>query len=859
MEFLIRYLQNEQKNLYLYTMEYNLSIIIIIAIAIISGMGWVIYQFRFLSVRKNYAKEKSKELLYIQIKLPLKNDSDNKDHVQNMKQNCEVMTQLYKNFYAIYDKWRKEKKFFNNYISMEMLVEKEMIKFIMGVPQDHIETLEKIISSFYPGAVIDPIQSPKILDAGKFIYGWYFTLSKSNAYPLKTYETFEADPMDSIISAFSRVESDEKLSLQILVSPLDESWQKTLRKQIKELQEDKEWFSWLKFLWDIFSLQTKKDDKKNDKPEDKMSKFSSQQSGDLEKKWEDELFQVMIRAIAITPQESRAEKIINDLARSLNQYNYIGLNTINFKKAWDMIHFAKSTVERIFFYDQWDRSNMRNIDKKTILNIKELSWIFHFPDSRFNKNPRIKRQKFKIIAAPDNIPTEWMLIWHNTFAWVKREIRIKEKDRFRHFYCIGQTGTGKSTLILVQAKEDLKAWNGFCIIDPHGELCESILSYYPKERIEDLIYFDLADTHYPIAFNVFSAEDDDEMDVVVNDLVEMFVGMYGEEIFGPRIQDYFRNAALLLMAQPDGGTMVEIMRLFTDDAFLHIKLRNVRNPVVRTWREKTYLAMWKQQREEMIPYFQAKFGPFTTGSYIRNIIWQPKSAFNFYEAMNQKKIILCNLSKGLVGEINSQLIGRMVAIQIKLAALKRAKQLETARTPFFLYVDECQNYISKSFESVLSEARKYKLWLTLVHQYIEQLKSAGLGGSIDLTKAVFGNVGNMFIYKVWAPDAEFLEKEFSPEFSQNDLVNIDNGKGIFKMSIDNQATRPFSMTPIFPYTPVTNTEEKKNIIKQISALKWWTKRELAEKEIFYRVGIGITKKSQNTLENNNEVDDSSEN
>lgn len=475
---------------------------------------------------------------------------------------------------------------------------------------------------------------------------------------------------------------------------------------------------------------------------------------------------------------------------------------------------------------------------KMIFNIKELSSIIHFPTFKFNKNPRIARQKYKIVPAPDNMPTEGMHIGYNTYGGIKKKVMLQFKDRFRHVYVIGQTGTGKTTLLYQMAIEDIKNGNGLCYIDPHGDVAEQLLQHIPKERIDDLIYFDLSNTEYPIAFNPLHADGDDEMDVVTNDLIEMFVSMYGHEIFGPRIQDYFRNACFLLMEQPEGWTLLDIMRLFTDPAFAETKIRNLKNPVIAARWNKTYKAMGDREKAEIIPFIQAKFAPFTTWVYIRNIIGQLDSSFNFYEAMNNNKIIICNLSKWLAGEINSQLIGRMVAMQIKISALKRAAMAEKDRKPFFLYVDEFQNYVSKSFESILSEARKYRLWLAVAHQYIDQLKEAGLGGEVDLSKTIFGNVGTIFALKVGAPDAEFLENEFSPEFSKQDLVSMDQFMGIMKMSIDSQQSKPFTFKPLNPYEiPVINTPEKLAIIKQISALKRGVKRELVDKEIFYRIGV----------------------
>ncbi len=801
----------------------------------------------FSSIYKKHRREQATKLRYIQVKIPksvtTKSGDDWGDTIKDMKQNMQIMNQIYKNFYSIVEDKRFHRKFWHNYISMEMFIEKEVIKFIMAIPEEHIDNMEKLISSFYIGAVVDPIDQPKLLEAGKYMAGGEFVLTKDNAYPLKNYESFEADPMDSLLSAYSKVLNDEKMCLQILISPLDEDALKELRKQSKRIKDGKnKGFMWL-LLKDIRRgiVSANTDSKDAPKDEEKKNDLTQQQTGDLDKKTEDEIFAVKIRALVTSPDPKRPERIIEDLARGFSQYSYIGLNALKFKKAKKIQEFAKEFINRVFRSDNGTIRNLYRRNKKMIIGIKELSSIIHIPNAKFNRNPRISRQKYKIIPAPDNIPTEGILLGYNTYAWIKKEIRIlsNNDDRFRHTYIIGQTGSGKSTLMLTSLLEDIRLGNGFCVIDPHGDLVEFVMKHYPKEKIDDLIYFDLANTDYPIAFNPLDGtENEDERDVVTNDLVEMFVSMYGEEIFGPRIQDYFRNACFLLMEQPEGGTLIDIMRLFTDDAFAESKIRNVTNPVIAARWNKTYKKMGDREKAEIIPFIQAKFWPFTTGTFIRNIIGQPKSSFNFFDAMNQKKVILVNLAKGLTGEEPSKIVGRMVTMQLKLSALKRARLDPKERTPFFLYIDEFQNYVSKSIESILSEARKYKLGLIIAHQYIDQLKQEWLWGNLDLSKTIFGNVGNFFIHKVGAPDAEFLEKEFWPEFSAIDMVNGDTFRAVSKIVVNNQPTRPFSFTTRVPYgDPILNIPEKVEIMKQISALKWWTKRELVDKEIYFRVGV----------------------
>ena len=819
-------------------------IFIWILVCIILWYSWLnLYRVFFLSKKREHRKEQAHGLRFLQVQIPKNavarsSDIDAKDHIQSMKQNIELMNQVYKNFYAVFDDSWKNKRYGNNYISMEIVVEREVIKFFLWVPKEFLITVEKMISSFYTWAIVEQVKQPKLLDSGKFFAWWEFVLTKNSVYPLKTYESFEADPMDSILSAFSNISKEEKVWIQILVEPLHEDWLKKMRKKADDIKEGKE----TKGFWDFIKKVWNSDKPDSSEKEAKKKKhnFSQQQLWDFDKKMDDELFLVKMRTIATSPDRNRPKKIIDDIARLFNQYNYIGLNTVKFKKAKNLRKFAKHYVLRLFYSDGTLMDDLRTFKKNTILNIKELSSIIHFPHWRFNQNPRIAWQKFKIVPAPDNLPNEGIVVGYNNYWGVKKEIRITDSDRFRHIYILWQTGTWKSTIMLTQAIDDMENGRWFTFIDPHGDAIEILLKHFPKERIDDLIYFNLWDTSYPIWLNPLEVdpEDSDEKDVVTNDLVEMFIQMYWPEIFGPRIQDYFRNACLLLMDQPEGWTIVDIMRLFTDDAFAEAKMRNLKDPVVASWWNKTYKKMWDREKAEIIPFIQAKFGPFTTGVYVRNIIWQPKSAFKMYDAMQQKKIILLNLAKGISWEETSKLIGKIIAMQVKLSALKRARIAEEDRVPHYLYVDEFQNYVSASFESILSEARKYRLWLVVAHQYTDQLKQEWLWWNLDLSKTIFGNVGNMFVYKVGAPDAEFLSKEFEPEFNQTDLTSTEKFMGACKISINNQQTRPFTFKAKIPYDlPAKNSPEKVQIIKQISALKWGTKRELVDKEVYYRVGV----------------------
>ncbi|MCR5412430.1 MAG: ATP-binding protein [Patescibacteria group bacterium] len=535
--------------------ELIIALMSILIASLVMGLGYLIY--KFIKIRKNikHRKKQAENLRFIQVRIPKNavarnSDIDAKDHANSMKDNIALMNQVYKNFYAIYEKDLEDGKLGNNYISMEILSEKEVIKVIMAVPKDHIFTIQKMISSFYSGAVVQLIEEPKLLDFGKYYAGGEFKLTKDSVHPIKTYEAFEADPMDSILSAFSSVSREEKLCLQIIVEPLSEDWLKKMRKKCEEVKNDDGLKGFAKF-WNRLT----KDQKKQEEEKEKTIKhnFSQQQLGDFEKKMDDELFHVKIRALAVSPEKNNPNKIISDLTRLFNQYNYMGLNSFKFEKTDNLPKFTKDFVMRSLIPNCSILKQMFSKEETNILNIKELSSMIHFPHGRFNLNPRLAWQKYKIVSAPDNLPNEGLTVGFNEFAGVKRAIRITDKDRFRHVYILGQTGTGKSTIMLYQAIDDMNNGRGFTFIDPHGDACEFLLKHYPKERIDDLIYFDLGNTQYPIGLNPLEVdpENSDEQDVVTNDLVEMFIQMYGPEIFGPRIQDYFRNACFLLMDQPE--------------------------------------------------------------------------------------------------------------------------------------------------------------------------------------------------------------------------------------------------------------------------------------------------------------------
>ena len=469
------------------------------------------------------------------------------------------------------------------------------------------------------------------------------------------------------------------------------------------------------------------------------------------------------------------------------------------------------------------------------------------------RSVKISEQKKRIWLK---VFKDWSLVGVNVYRNKFTPVYIKRKDRSRHHYIIGKSGWWKSVLLWFLARQDARNGDGFCVIDPHGDLVEDIMNYIPKDRMKDVIYFDAGNEDRPIGLNLYDINSLDEADRVVNDATEMFLKMFGPEVFGPRLQEYFKFGSLTLLEDREEGAMLlDIPRLYTDEAFREYKVAKVTNPIVRNFRERTYASMWDREKEEIIPYLTAKFVSFTTNSLIRNIIWQTKSVINFRQIMDEGKILLVNLSKGKIGELNAQLLGMIFVSQINNGAMSRADIPEEQRKDFFLYVDEFQNFVTNTFADILSEARKYHLALIMAHQYIAQLDGGGSnniwessGGKKSVKDAVFGNVGTIQSFKIGAPDAEFLEKEYAPVLSGQDIIGISNFKTYLKLNISNATTRVFSLDTLW-------SEDYKNpkiaeVIKKYSEMKYGRDRKFVEAELAARIWVTIEETSQEPVEEN---------
>lgn len=767
--------------------------------------------------------------------MPRKNsDLDEKQETQkDFKETAALMEQLLSSLKSIYSGKIKKKILWQDFLSLEYIAHEWQIFFYVVCPKEYKDLIEKQINWFYPDAIIEETKEINIFKNRKYYEWTYLFTQKPYYFPIKTYQKLESDPINNITNAFSKLEEDESAAVQLLIKPISDDWQaecSKLSSKIMEWKKEKFSFNPLKWLVAIVNLFISEKDDKDTWPKNQTSALTQERAKTVDEKAEKTGYEVVLRVITTWNNKQMVKTELTNIISSFSQFSYP-----EFNKFKNTLKHNENKLIRHFIFRYFKRPFYIT---KDILNTEEIASIFHFPHIKYNKTPEIKWQNFKIVKAPQDVPKEWLVIWDNIYRWVKREIKIKDEDRFRHFYVIGQTGTWKSSILQVMARQDLANWKWLAVIDPHWDLAKDLIPFIPRDRADDVIIFDPSDTARPMWMNLLECHSPEERDLVAMDAMNIMIKLFWNEIFGPRIQDYFRNWVLTLMEYPEWWALTDIVRLFTDEDFQKDRTRHLKNPIVKAWWEKTFASMWEREKSEMIPFFAAKFGWFITNTLMRNIIGQIKSSFDIAEVMQTQKILMVNLSKWILWDINSELLWLILVSKIQMAAMRRQNMKKEDRKDFFLYIDEFQNYITPSIESILSEARKYRLWLILAHQYLWQLeKSDALTKSnLNLKWAIFWNVWTIMSYKIGPEDWEFMEKYYAPVFSNQDLVNMDKFKAVMKLSIDNQPTVPFSIIPKNPY--LVNWDD--NLAKafyELSRLKYWRDRAFIQKEIEYRIWI----------------------
>jgi hypothetical protein len=697
----------------------------------------------------------------------------------------------------------------------------EEIYFYVAAPRRLIQSLIRQINAVWDKADVKITEDYNIFNSSGVSIGAYLKQKERFILPIRTYNEAEADTFVPILGGLSQIkEFGEGGAIQFIVKTAGTRAKKEIRSALKVLKKGwslKEVLSHpFKISFSDFVEAFKAKNKKEGGEEAKV--VDEQAVKALEEKTAKPLFEVNVRIFASAYDAAGAESLFQSLATGFSQFGAPVRNEFTIVRPRDPSQLIYQFSFREF-----------NPEQSMILNAEELASIFHFPTA-FTTIPKIKYLKAREAPPPPILPREGVIIGKSVFRGEEKEVRISDEDRRRHVYIIGQTGTGKSNLITNMVVQDIRLGKGVALIDPHGDLVNDTLSLIPKNRFDDVIIFDPSDFDYPLGLNMleYNFNRPEEKTFIVNEMQSIFNKLFPPETMGPMFEQYMRNALLLLMEDMpnEPATLMEVPRVFTDFEFRRRKLERIKNPtVIDFWEKEAIKAGGEAALSNMTPYITSKFNNFTANDYVRVIIGQTRSAVRFREIMDEGKILLINLVKGKIGDLNAYLLGMIMVGKLLMAAFGRVDVPQEKRRDFNLFIDEFQNFSTDSISTILSEARKYRLNLVVAHQFIAQLEE-------KIRDAVFGNVGSMIVFRVGAQDAEFLKKQFEPTFTEQDLINIDNFNAYVKLLISGATSPPFNLK--------TLPSEKGSVdfiatIKEISRLKYGTLRQEVENEILRRL------------------------
>ena len=698
----------------------------------------------------------------------------------------------------------------------------EEIHFYVGIPKGSLDPVRRQIEGVFKEVQVEPIDDYNIFNATGVSDGAYVKQHYSYALPIRTYQEANVDTFASILSGFSKVsELGEGAALQVLIRPAPESAKKSIFRMIGQLRHGEKFEDVLQSGSSTLAIMKKVASGKAAEPStpEQPRTVNEDAVKALESKIAKPLVLANVRIVTSAINPLQSNDLLSGIAHGFAQFSAPFRQELRIAKPKQLQRFLRQ-----YSFREFDNSSA------ICLNTEEVASLFHMPTPSLEV-PRVKSLESRESPPPENLPTEGTLIGESLFRGDRKKIYLTPQDRMRHVYAIGQTGTGKSTLLVQMALEDIRQGKGVCIIDPHGELVDKTLSLIPEHRYDDVIVFDPADVATPMGLNMLEYDfgRPEQKSFIVDELYGIMDKLYDMKTSGgPMFELYMKNAILLLMedAPNEPATLMEIQRLFTDDAYRERKLARIHNPVVIDfWQKEAAKASGEHSLANMSAYITSKFNVFTTNDFMRPIIGQPSSAFNFRQAMDEGKILLISLSKGKIGDFNMGLLGMVIVGKILMAALSRTDIPEAERREFNLYLDEFQNFTTDAISTIFSEARKYALSLTVAHQYIGQM-------SDKIKTAVFGNVGSKIILRVGMDDAEVFERDLAPTFTKNDLANLQAGQAYAKLLINAQVARPFNL---ITYNVAWGDRSLVEKLRELSRLKYGRNRADVEAEILQRL------------------------
>ena len=769
----------------------GLILFLVIILSVLALIGFGLGYVWFITYKYRDREKRSLESVFLQVAIPRDNDIK-----------IDAMEQMFSSLSSIKKGGWKMRFSHQQIISFEIIARKADIRFYVWVPKKLQDLVEKQIHGAYPEAEINELPEINVFTKdGKVAYKSY-QLKKDNYFPIRVYKDLNTDPLASLTSALAKMGDGEAAHIQVLISPADSKWAKAGKGFISSTRKSESDPEKAKFSVPAKTLEA---------VENKVGKPG---------------FETTVRVVVVSSSEESAKGHLANIGASFEQFNG-ELNGLGGRKVRRKGAFMEDFINRY-----QPMFNVRG-NHVSVLNSEELATIFHFPNKAIT-TPHIFWLYAKSAPAPAEIPNEGLFLGVSVYRGVRKEVYLSDEDRRRHVYIVGKTGVGKSELLKRMIMQDIEEGKGVCFMDPHGDAVKELLEMIPPERAEDVIYFNPGDTERPMGLNLLEANTEDEKHFAATAVINMMYKLfdpYKTGIVGPRFEHAVRNAMLTAMSV-EGSTFVEIVRILTDARFVQELLPSVTDPIVRRYWTDQIAQTSEFHKSEVLDYITSKFGRFVTNRMIRNIIGQSRSSFSFREVMDNQKILLINLAKGELGEENSNFLGLVIVPRILMAAMSRQDVPLEQRKDFYLYVDEFQNFATPDFAVILSEARKYRLNLTVANQFIGQVEE-------EVKNAVFGNVGTKICYRVGVTDANYLAHEYAPVFGEDDLLNIEKYHAYVTTTVNNEPVPPFSVdtTKDLKAEQAKMNKRVAEIITEMSRLKYGKDVRLVEAEINRRAKL----------------------